>query len=428
MTGHLTTTQLENYSRQKLAASELLHISDHLSTCEACRHQLETVLAADATFFAIQAQVFSEAEEIASQALVPAHPTMETTANYVDGTLSKEETQIVTDHLSRCEQCALAVHDLDTFKKQVGPALHREYEPAIAPAATRDSRHRVPASVLFPFSRFPALAFGSALAVLFLLGAGLLFWRAHQEDSRKEARTPVVVAPASSSTPAGLIAELNDGGRRLALDQNGNLSGAEDLQSEYQVMLREALMRQPQAKPELLAGLTRPPSSLMGGNSKQANEFSVVDPVGKVVITDRPAFRWSSLDGATAYAIEVYDEKFNPVAASAQLSSTSWTPPKPLQRGATYSWQVKAIKDGQQLTVPRPPAPQAKFRILDQERTNELAQAQRAYTPSHFMLGLLYLRSGLLDEAEREFRASQEANVNSPIVLQMLQNAQAMRH
>jgi anti-sigma factor RsiW len=426
VTEHLTKTQLENYDRQKLSASELLPISDHLSRCEACRHQLETALAADAAFFAMQEQVFSEVEENASMASVWAHPTMETTADYVDGTLSKEEMQIVTDHLSRCEQCALAVDDLVAFKNQVAPAFQREYQPAVVQAPTRHWLHRVVGSVLSPFSKFPGLAFGSALAVLFLLGAGLLVWHTLQKYTGKQASAPLVVRPTPSSTPALVIAELTDGDRRLALDQEGKLSGAEDLPSDYQVMLKEALMSQPLEKSELLAGLTRPASSLMSGN-KQAKEFSVIDPVGKVVITDRPAFSWSSLDGATGYVIEVYDEKFNPVAASPQLTSTSWAPPQPLRRGAIYSWQVKAIKDGQEFTAPRPPAPEAKFRILDQERTNALEQAQRAYTSSHFMLGLLYVRSGLLDEAGREFRTSQEANPNSPIVLQLLEDVQAIR-
>jgi hypothetical protein len=88
---------------------------------------------------------------------------------------------------------------------------------------------------------------------------------------------------------------------------------------------------------------------------------------------------------------------------------------------------VKAIKDGQELITPRPPAPQAKFRILDRAKANEIMQARRAYASSHLTLALLYTDAGLLDEAERELRALQKANPNSEIARRLLSNVQAMR-
>ncbi len=41
---HLNESQIINYSRQKLSAAELLIVSDHLGTCEACRRQVENAL------------------------------------------------------------------------------------------------------------------------------------------------------------------------------------------------------------------------------------------------------------------------------------------------------------------------------------------------------------------------------------------------
>ena len=151
------------------------------------------------------------------------------------------------------------------------------------------------------------------------------------------------------------------------LDQEGKLSGVDDLPPAYQRMVKEALTNQRLEKSSLLVGLNRPASSLMGSD-EQGNKFSVIEPVGKVLMSDRPTFRWSQLEGATGYVVEVYDEKFNLVATSPQLTANSWTVPQPLKRGGIYSWQVKAIKDGQEFKSPRPPAPQAKFRILDQRK------------------------------------------------------------
>ena len=155
--------------------------------------------------------------------------------------------------------------------------------------------------------------------------------------------------------------------------------------------------------------------------------FLVVEPIGKVLIADRPAFRWSTLDGAANYVVEVYDERFNLVATSAEVTTNSWTAARPLSRGVVYSWQVKASKDGKEFSSPRPPAPQAKFRILDQAKANELAEARRNYASSHLTLGLLYAQAGLLDEAEQELRSLQKGNPNSALVLQLLANVQAMR-
>jgi hypothetical protein len=108
-------------------------------------------------------------------------------------------------------------------------------------------------------------------------------------------------------------------------------------------MVKETLTNQRLVKSPLLAGLSRPGSSLMGGD-QQGNNFSLIAPVGKLIISDRPTFRWSRLEGATGYVVEVYDEGFNLAAASPKLTDNSWTPLQALERGRIYSWQVKALQ------------------------------------------------------------------------------------
>lgn len=85
------------------------------------------------------------------------------------------------------------------------------------------------------------------------------------------------------------------------------------------------------------------------------------------------------------------------------------------------------MKDGQEITSPRPPAPQAKFRILDQAKANELAKAKRAYGSSHLTLGLLYTEAGLLKEAEAELRALRRANPDSEVARNLLRQVQTLR-
>ncbi|MCM3901452.1 MAG: zf-HC2 domain-containing protein [Pyrinomonadaceae bacterium] len=438
MLGHLTENQIEDYGRRSLSATELLSVADHLGVCESCRRQVERALSGDAAFLALRFEVFDPPAGIASSARVWTHPTVEQIAEYVDGMPTGEELQVVQDHLTICEQCALAVTDLRAFKSQVAPRLNREYHPAPVRATFQSWRHRLLAFLPSPLLRSP-LAFSSALAVLLLMVIGWLIWQAQQ----KKEREVVIATPPTSFTPpstpsvmptpspipapeaAPVIAELNDGEGRVVLDRAGKLSGVDNLPPAYQRMVRESLTNQRLTQSSLLVGLNRPTSSLMGGD-EQGNKFSVTEPVGKVMLSDRPTFRWSQLEGATGYIIEVYDKKFNLVTGSSPLTDKSWTAPQPLKRGEIYSWQVKAIKDGQEFRSPRPPATQAKFRILDQRKANELTQAQGAYGSSHLTLGLLYAEAGLLDQAEKEFQALQKANPDSELVRRLLSQLQKL--
>jgi anti-sigma factor RsiW len=129
---HLTQKQIDDYCRKRLGVAELLSASDHLGECEACRSQIEYAMNGDAAFFALRSEVFGDAAAISSRA----HLTAERMAGYVDRNLSGEELQMVADHLTHCEQCALAVDDLDAFRNQVAPSLEREYHPATVPPRT----------------------------------------------------------------------------------------------------------------------------------------------------------------------------------------------------------------------------------------------------------------------------------------------------
>ena len=160
-------------------------------------------------------------------------------------------------------------------------------------------------------------------------------------------------------------------------------------------------------------------------SDNQKDQFSLRYPVGDVVMINNPTFLWSPLEGATGYVVEVYDAQFKLVASSPQVTKTSWTTSLP--RGQVYSWQVKAMKDGQEITSPRPPAPQAKFRVLDRSRADELASAKRAYGSSHLTLALLYADAGLLKEAEQELRLVRRANPNSELATKLFRQVQALR-
>jgi len=438
---HLTENQIEYYGQQKLSAEELLPVSDHLGTCAECRGQIEKALGGDAAFLALQSEVFGPATAAVSSPEIWSHPSIDQISEYVDGMTTDEELQVVKDHLTSCERCALMVNDLRAFKNQVAPRLNREYHPGSVRATSESWGRRLLAFLPQTLQR-PTLAFSSALVVLLLIVIGWVVWQRQQKRETKP--EVVIVTPTLSPVPtpsvvpkpslqpsegaaAPVFAQLNDGEGRIVLDKEGKLSGVDNLPTAYQRMLKETLTNQRLVKSPLLAGLNRPGSSLMGGD-KQGNTFSVTEPIGKVIVSDRPTFRWSKLEGATGYVVEVYDEKFNLAAVSSQLTDNSWRPSQPLKRGAIYSWQVKAIKDDQEFRSPRPPVMQARFRILDLGKVNELTQARRTYASSHLTLGLLYAQAGLLEEAEQEFRAVQKSNPDSALVKNLLSQINKLRH
>jgi hypothetical protein len=456
LSDHLTQTQIKNYGRHMIPAAEWLFVVDHLGICEACRRQVEEAVDGEAAYLALKSGAFDE-EVARSSTTERAHLTFEQMAGFVDGTVAGEELQAVKDHLTWCEGCHAGVDDLLAFKDQVMPELELENRLWPTGIATEGRWHPLVAAMSSIWPRSRALVFGSALATLLLAAVGWLGWQRWQALQETKARLEVVetapspgVSPPSSSVsmppltapmPEGasiIIARLNDGEGQVTLDQEGRLSGVDHLPPEYRRMVKRALAGQGLERSPLLAGLTQTGITPRGGFSTgdpspssgkdrdgdaQRGKFSVIEPVGAVILLDHPTFRWSHLDGATGYVVNVYDERFNLAATSPQVTDQSWTAPQSLERGGIYYWQVKAIKDGREFKAPRPPAPQAKFRILDEARADELAQARRAYASSHLTLGLLYAEAGLLDEAELEFNALLKANPNSALARRLLRQA-----
>jgi anti-sigma factor RsiW len=427
---HLTPKEIEDYCKHQLSSANVLSVTDHLGACDACRAQIEAAGNGDSAFFSLRSQVFDDAIETG------AHLTMDQTAAYVDRHLTGEELRMVDDHLTHCDECGFAVNDLRAFRNEIAPSLDHEYRLATVPPPAATPRRGWLASVVAPFRTSPVPAFGgAALAILLLAVIAWLAWRKPQEQEPQIANTPPPASQPTAAPPpqtespqappaAAVVAQINDGAGVLTLDQQGKLSGAGALPPSYQELLKKTLSSGRIEKSSQLQGLTRPPSSLMSSD-KQKNDFAVLDPLGNVLLSNRPTFRWSAMEGATGYVVEVYDEKFMPVTASPPLTELTWTTTLP--RGKVYSWQVKAMKDSQEVTSPRPPAPQAKFRVLDQAKANELAKARRDHPSSHLTLGLLYADAGLLREAEQEFRQVQKANPNSDLARNLLRQVQSLR-
>ena len=142
--------------------------------------------------------------------------------------------------------------------------------------------------------------------------------------------------------------------------------------------------------------------------------------------TTKPTLRWRPLSGATSYLVTIADRE-KEVAKSAPLTGTEWTVPEPLSRGVIYMWQVTAVKNGEKVTSPHPPAPDARFQILAQDKARELELARTKYAAMHVLLGNLYAEAGLLDDAEGEFEALLAANPQSQAASKLLESVRSAR-
>ena len=429
MTEHLSNQEIEQYRRGLAAAPELLALDEHLAACAACRARAAAMSGTESGLAALVADYRAAAAE-------PEHLEYEALATYVDGGLDEVDKEIVRTHLAVCPECALEERDLRDYKSSVVPGLHKAYEPAaVRPSGA--SRWRW-LSERWQAYRASSPAWQMSVAGALLLLAGISVWLIW--NARRQVAPPQIVKDradeipkksdptptnAGDQTSQALVA-LNDGARRVMLYQDGRLSGLDGLSASAQTAVKTALQRQAAVNRAALAGLGSNDGALMSGQPKPG-EFDILEPRGQVVASDRPTFRWRALEGASSYTVKVFDQDFNLVTESPALNTNAWRAGKPLARGAVYAWQVTALKNGEEVKAPRPPAPQARFKVLDGGAAAELQMAQRQEPASHLTLGVLYARNGMLDEAERELRTLLQANPQSEVAQKLLAEVQTAR-
>jgi hypothetical protein len=253
----------------------------------------------------------------------------------------------------------------------------------------------------------------------------------NQNSSGEQNNSPLVPLPrGSSQSPSANDAQtlaLNDGGERVTFDNEGKIVGLESQPSSVREAVRRSLQAQRVQTPRSLETIAEGRSGvLMSGSAGTASNgvpFALLTPLGKVVRESQPTFRWRPLAGAKSYTVAVVDAKFRVVAQSPNLTDTSWTLSQALPRGANYSWQVTALQeDGTEVVSPASPAPQAKFRVLEQNSLDEVTRMENSGERSHLARGVIYAGAGLLDEARAEFEALVRDNPHSGTARRLLKS------
>jgi hypothetical protein len=480
MSEHLSTLQLRHLTARTLPAAELTALASHIASCDACKEQFRLTRRTRAVDASLSFTLAPEAW------LRHEHLQYEQIASYIEGGLDAEEREIADLHLRGCVGCAEDVRSLREFRRRIAPEMSVSYGPAEKAEARKALR---PAAGWLGWRWKPAYAAALALAfVTFALVAALIFKDQGAENQQANVSQPegsrsvpesggapavgqqqtsggnggtvANVASASNNSGAGstpavkpprtaptqvrssraarngvanrpavaaTTAELNDGDNRITIDGTGNATGLSRLTPADEKIIRETLLAQNLSRPAELSELAGEQSALRGGPTAPQS-FRLYAPARAVTADDRPTFRWAAMPGATSYRVYVGDPDNNEVANSGELSPsvTEWTPGAPLARGKVYTWAVIAKVNGKDVISPAPSQAEMRFKVLSADAHNELKSLQNN-TRSHLALGVFYARAGMLDEAEREFRALVRLNPTSPLAAKLLRSVQSWR-
>lgn len=454
---HPTEQQLTEYQQRTLAPDIFLALREHVTECARCAARCYEPSRSRTDYETLLAALTPAADD------VPYHLARETAAAYVAELLDEIDREPVVSHLEVCTECAAMIERLRTSPSAKPtaqpPATPIVDEPRVGARARAWARSW---PVSLPQKFRPLTYAALALLVVALLAAAMLLKARHStptdlvrpgaphtdgnpqtprasdtapaqaragESAPPNESTPPAPTPQSESAQvqgARTVLTLNDGGRQITLDDQGNVGGLERLPEQTRRLVKSALVAQQLARPAVLADLNPQPSTLLGTSGDTGLPFRLLAPLGVVLESDQPTFRWQPLAGADTYNVIVTDEGLNEVASSGPLRATTWRVARPLARGLTYSWQVTAHRnDGQAVTSPVLPAPPAKFQVLARARFEELQHVRRVYPEAHLTLGVLYAQAGLEAEAAREFQALVRANSQSDVARKLLRSAQA---
>ena len=344
---------------------------------------------------------------------MPEHLSGDEAGRYRRQAVSAAELLRIDEHLAACPACRTilaSADDLDSLAALLTSAdlTHLEYEQLAAYAdRTADAidRELVDTHV-----------------------ADCALCRRELQDLQKFARKPRHIARwAIAAAAAILIAifvtiprrdanrslvTLTDAGRQVTLRSDGQLTGLPHLSPAQQQAIARALTNGELPQAPNVAALRGSRHTILGATDPRS-ELQPIAPLGCIVVDDRPTLEWNQLPGVTRYRAELFDSHFHPVAASSVLRETRWTVDVPLRRGETYVWQVTAFANDREITAPAPPAPMARFGVLDAPRAKEIGRLASQQPPSHLALGIAYAEAGALPDAEREFRVLVEENRGS---------------
>jgi hypothetical protein len=107
---------------------------------------------------------------------------------------------------------------------------------------------------------------------------------------------------------------------------------------------------------------------------------------------------------------------------------TEWTPAEPLEAGKVYQWQAEALRNNEIIArSPKPPEPEALFKILSDNERLKAEAIGRSVGESHLALAVADVNAGLLDDAIEQLRMLAKQNPNSQIPAKLIAQIEVTR-
>lgn len=415
---HLTEKEITGYFSGAQPAAELLRFDDHLRECKDCAARMSSIASENSDAL----------PDFLQEPAADFHLDYDQLAGYVDCEIDDVDREIVDVHTKGCKFCADQLNEILALREQLvsGEALPLK-EPT-----------RPPASLLSFLFRIAVPAFGFVVIALVVWALwpspsskqedvaaaipepSLLSTNAFPEPSVAENETAVI---SENTNKNSAVVKLLDGSSTVELLPDGSVTGVEPA---FEARIAKILKGGDIAVDDSARQMRSSRGVLMGAN-EPAKSFSVNAPVGKILLTDRPEFRWNAVKDADSYEVNIYDSNFNPVATSGPLKSIHWRPSRSLKRGNVYQWQVTADVGGEKIKSPVQPAGPAKFKIVDSAKAAEITRARSTRPNQHLTLGILYAEAGLIDDAISEFEQLARANPDSELPKKILKQVRSRR-
>ncbi len=402
MSEHLTESDATAYRARTTSPEQFVDISNHIFTCDECYRRVDSPQKVRAAYEAIKkllnVEEFHWFEHLDYKQL----------ADFTDEKMSKEDREFVLSHAKVCERCS---GELDLFAKI---KVHYDIAGSREAELKRESRAK-------PILKTSVDSKVLGLAILVLLTSIMsliyLHWSRSRIETLRSERNDL------SAKLAEYRSALVDGGHHFGVDARGDLFGAEGLAADYRDAIRDALTT---------GHISIPPAPQTGlgkigprrGISTREVSSDVLSPVGIAVQETRPTFEWKPLQGATSYTVFIRDLATREVIDGKPTSKTTWTSEKDLARGREYAWMVETYVHGKPVRIPSPDNPFPAFRVLSSQQVQEIESARKSWGDSHLVMGLVYAKTGLLREAQKEFEALAAANPNSAAAQRLLADVQ----
>lgn len=454
---HFTNKDITAYFERKLSPQETLALFTHIEICKPCSNTYDFVCEKRRSPSSLRFNFsLSESDTVA-------HLDSEELAALYEGKIEKEELELLKHHTISCSKCNNAFKDFvaqQQEKQELGFHI-------------REGKHKNrfvefwQTTVLFlsPY-RQKNVAYAVSLLCLFVIGGLVIisFWRSSTKRTTSETTSnnqvgiqEVIRNNPTNKQPKDEPIPNDKGNNSSVTNQKRNLSKAANerplsanAKSDRQILIKDAedqeiLIRSgrllegaenisPILRDDMIAALNGKdivPAALYriddaariktrGSNPlNKTNPIRLLSPVNKTIRTETPAFEWEEVVEATGYQVGVVDEEFNIVAQSLILKETVWKIETPLVRGKKYRWQVKVFTNGTDELQLFAPDKGASFKILSESENLEIIESEKKLK-SHIALGVIYLKAGLLDEAESEICALQKLNPKSEQVKRLL--------